>query len=60
MRSVTINALGVTKSARKGAIMIKSIGAARGTNRSSAAVAFESVADILERELQNMNKDWLA
>ena len=40
--------------------MIKSIGAARGTNRSSAAVAFESVADILERELQNMNKDWLA
>jgi hypothetical protein len=40
--------------------MIKSIEAARGTNGSSAAVAFESVADILERELQNMIKDWPA
>jgi hypothetical protein len=47
-------------SACKGQMMIKSLEAARGSNGSSGAVAIESVADILERELQNMIKDWLA
>jgi hypothetical protein len=41
-------------------MMIKSVEAARGSNGSSGAVAIESVAGILERELQNMIRDWLA
>jgi hypothetical protein len=40
--------------------MIKSVKAARGSQWERGAVAVQSVADILERELQHMIKDWLA
>jgi hypothetical protein len=42
--------------------MIKSVGSTRGSNGSGGfgAVSIDSVADILERELQNVIVDWLA
>jgi hypothetical protein len=40
--------------------MIKSIESARGPNGSGGTVSVESVADILDRELQEVIKDWLA
>jgi hypothetical protein len=40
--------------------MITSIESARGPNGSGGTVSVESVADILDRELQEMIKDWLA
>ena len=40
--------------------MIKTMKDVKGHNGSSGAVTVESVADILERELQHLIKDWLA
>jgi hypothetical protein len=40
--------------------MIKPIESARGSNGNGGTVSVESVADILQRELQELIKDWLA
>ncbi|MGA8230127.1 MAG: hypothetical protein WB795_01500 [Candidatus Acidiferrales bacterium] len=39
--------------------MIKAVESARGLNEIGGAVTVESVADILERELQHVIQDWL-
>jgi hypothetical protein len=39
--------------------MIKTVNAVKGQNGSGGTVAVESVADILERELQHLIMDWL-
>jgi hypothetical protein len=47
------------KSAETGGAMNKSIESAGGARASNGALTIESVADILERELDSLIKDWL-